>query len=133
MFLKTLNEYMKSIKVIFLITCLFVILGASYLVFQNYRCAQYLKGVSDFDLQSKNGITFLKSTNKPYTGKAYSTVCGGECGFMSCSLLHWKTEYREGKLHGKFDVPLSGLGDKHWFSPGDETKTHVYENGSEIK
>jgi hypothetical protein len=52
---------------------------------------------------------------------------------MSCALLHWRAEYKEGKLHGEFDAPLSGIGDKHWFNPGDETETYIYENGTRIK
>jgi hypothetical protein len=124
---------MKSLKIIILTPLLLIALAASYLALTNYQCKQYLQGVSDYDLQTKEGVTLLKSTGNLYTGKAYATVCGGECGFMSCALLHWRAEYKEGKLHGEFDAPLSGIGDKHWFNPGDETETYIYENGTRIK
>ena len=124
---------MKPLKIIILTPLLLITIGTSYLALINYQCKQYLQGVSEYDLQTKEGVTLLKSTGKPYTGKAYSTVCGGECRFMSCALLHWKAEYKEGKLHGEFDAPLSGIGDKNWFSPGDETETYIYVNGIKIK
>lgn len=74
----------------------------------------------------ENGIFFLKRSDSPYTGTVFSTVCGGECGFMSFALLYWRGEYKEGKLHGEFNAPLTGIGDKHWFSPGDKTETYIY-------
>lgn len=122
---------MKPLKM--LTPFLLVFLWASYFALTNYQCKQYLQGVSDYDLQTKEGVTLLKSTGKPYTGKAYSTVCGGECGLMSCALLHWRAEYKNGKLNGEFDAPISGVGDKHWFSPGDKTEKYIYENGTRIK
>lgn len=124
---------MKLFKLFSLATCLLITLGGSYLAFENYQCKQYMQGVPNSNLQIKKGIAFLKDTDTPYTGKAYATVCGGECGFMSCSLLHWRGTYKEGKLHGEFDAPVSGIGDKHWFTPGDKTKTYIYENGARIK
>ncbi|QQD19162.1 hypothetical protein I6N98_04720 [Spongiibacter nanhainus] len=123
---------MKLFKSTIFVVITLIMLGASYLTLVNYQCKQYLQGVSDSELQFKDGITFLKSTGNPYTGRAYSTVCGGECGFMSCALLHWRAEYQDGKLHGKFDAPISGVGDKHWFSPGDKTETHIYKNGIRV-
>ena len=124
---------MKSIKIAILTVCLFIAVGTFYLVWVNYQCSQYLQGVSDEDLQKKEGIFILKTTGKPYTGKVYATVCGGECGFMSCALIHWRADYKDGMLHGTFDAPISGVGDKHWFSPGDKTQTYIYENGTRIK
>ena len=124
---------MKPLKVVMLFVILLIVMGACYLALVNYQCEQYLQGVSDSELQTKDGIMLLKSTGKPYTGRAYATVCGGECGFMSCALLHWRAEYKEGRLHGQFDAPISGVGDKHWFSPGDKTETHIYKNGTRVQ
>ncbi len=105
---------------------LFTVL-AIWIGYSVYQCDGFLLGVSNFDLVSIDGISVLKTTGKPYTGKAYGSVCGGECGM--CGELHWRGEYKEGKWHGKFDIPVSGLGDAHSFGLGDETQTYFYENG----
>ncbi|WP_396586760.1 hypothetical protein [Bermanella sp. R86510] len=107
--------------------------ATGYLVFKNYQCKQYMYGVSDSELVIKEGIVFLRGDDTPYTGSAFSTVCGGECGFMLCTLLHWRGTYKEGRLHGEFDAPMSGIGDKYWFTPGDETQTYFFRNGARIK
>ena len=124
---------MKLSKILILIICLLSILATGYLAFKNYQCKQYIRGVSQSELEIKSGIAFLKGVDTPYTGSSFSTVCGGECGFMSCALLHWRGWYKEGKLHGEFNAPLKGIGDKHWFSPGDETVTYIYKNGARVK
>ena len=124
---------MKILKAISLAACILIVLGLGYLILINYQCKEYLQGVSNSSLEIDGGVAFLVGSDIPYTGHVYSTVCGGECGFMSCALIHWRGEYKEGKLHGKFDAPMSGVGDKHWFNPGDETETYFYENGTRIR
>ena len=132
---KTYNKRILSdlFKILLLSFFFLIVSGALYLTLINYQCTKHLKGVPDSNLQFMDGIALLKSTGEPYTGTAYSTVCGGECGFPSCALLHWRAEYKDGKLHGKFNAPTSGVGDKYWFSPGDKTKTYHYEHGKKIR
>lgn len=128
--LKLLTTLLKSVSIGVLLIFLLIVL---YITFNNVRCKLFLQGISNSELVRKNGISYLKESNQPYSGKAYDTVCGGECGFLSCALLHWRGEYKDGKLHGKLDVPKSGLGDKHWFSPDEETQTYIYDNGKRVK
>lgn len=50
-----------------------------------------------------------------------------------CASIHWRAEFKDGVYHGQFDAPLAGVSDVHWFSPGDNTDTYVYQNGVRIK
>ncbi|MFC3153170.1 hypothetical protein ACFOEK_19180 [Litoribrevibacter euphylliae] len=61
-------------------------------------CRYVLAGAVDADqvLNYRNGIAFTKGENTPFTGAAYSPVCGGECGFAGCSSLHWYSQFENG-------------------------------------
>jgi hypothetical protein len=62
-------------------------------------CRYILAGAVDADqaLSYRNGIAFAKGEETPFTGAAYSSVCGSECGFAGCSSLHWYSKFEKGK------------------------------------
>lgn len=120
------------IKKLFLASVIILSTLTGYVAYKISYCNWYLKGVESNKLSYVNGVAYLKGDSKPYNGVAYSTVCGGECGFM-CASIHWRAEFKDGVYHGQFDAPLAGISDGHWFSPGDNTDTYVYQNGVRIK
>ena len=120
------------IKKILLVSVVIFLILAGYVIYKISYCKSYLKGVESNELKYVDGVAYLKGDSKPYSGVAYSTVCGGECGFL-CSSIHWRAEFKDGVYHGQFDAPLAGVSDGHWFSPGDKTDTYIYQNGVRIE
>ena len=118
-------------KIVFICSIIFLCL-VGYVSYQIGYCRLYLKGVDTSELKYLNGVAYLIGDSVPYTGTAYSSVCGGECGLW-CLSLHWRAEFKEGLFHGRFDAPLSGVADGQWFSPGDDTATYIYQNGARVK
>ncbi|WP_045826655.1 hypothetical protein [Teredinibacter turnerae] len=118
-------------KGVLVFVAIFIIL-AGYVVYKINYCRLYLRGVDSKEFNYVDGVAYLKGDSTPYSGVAYSTVCGGECGIW-CASLHWRAEFKDGRYHGNFDAPLAGVSDGNWFSPGDKTDTYVYQNGVRIK
>lgn len=72
-------------------------------------CYYVLAGAVDSDkaLIYRDGIAFAKGEETPFTGAAYQSVCGGDCGFSGCSSIHWYSEFDNGKRSMSF-LPESG-------------------------
>jgi hypothetical protein len=118
-------------RFLLIFTALFIVI-VGYVSYQISYCYRYLKGVDATEINYIDGVAFHKGDSIPYSGIAYSTVCGGECGLW-CPSLHWRGEFKDGLYHGRFDAPLGGVSDGNWFSPGDKTDTYIYEQGVRIK
>ena len=78
---------------------------------------------ADYDMElvrKENGLAYRIVDGKPYTGKAYQTVCGHECkcGFFDL-FIHWQGELKDGKKHGTFVYP-SSRDNNGFFCPGDD-------------
>lgn len=88
------------------------------------------KDASTF-LEKRNGTMFIAGTQNTFNGFAYSTVCGGECGFLGCPSLHWYGEYKNGIRDGKWLIPNSeDNNDSFFLSPFGEYKKVNYINGT---
>ena len=72
-------------------------------------CRYVLASAVDADqaLSYRNGIAFANDGKTPFTGAAYSSVCGSECGFAGCSSLHWYSRFEKGKITESL-LPESG-------------------------
>jgi len=93
-------------------------------------CGQRPEGV-DFDkdlTQRADGLVHKIEDDKPYTGKAYSTVCGYDC----LPFVHWQGEFKDGKKHGTFVFPESRKSND-FFRPGDKHVVRVkFRHGIEV-
>jgi hypothetical protein len=83
---------------------------------------------ADFDkdlIMKSDGMVYRIGEQKPYTGKAYQTVCGYDtpCGFFKYS-VHWRGEFKDGRRDGIFEFPRSRCAND-FFCPGDEDVARV--------
>ena len=96
-------------------------------------CRFMLFGAVDADIafEHKEGIVYLKGVDVPFSGKAYQTVCGDECGIFGCYSIHWKGSYTNGYRNGIFYSPKSDRSDDYFkFSLfNKEYKKTKYTNG----
>ena len=96
-------------------------------------CRFMLFGAVDADMafEHKEGVVYLKGIDVPFSGKAYQTVCGDECGIFGCYSIHWKGSYTNGYRNGIFYSPKSDRSDDYFkFSLfNKEYKKTEYTNG----
>ncbi|MBI5572355.1 MAG: hypothetical protein HY914_20595 [Desulfomonile tiedjei] len=94
-------------------------------------CAYRDEGV-DFDKEltmKEDGLVYTIREDKPFTGKAYLTVCGREC----MPFLHWEGEFKDGKKHGTFVFPESRKSNDI-FRPGGKHVVRVkFKDGIEVE
>lgn len=93
-------------------------------------CISKLEGV-DFDdklMLKEDGLVYRKGDDKPFTGKAYDSVCGYGC----MPFIHWQGEFKDGKKHGTFIFPESRKADG-FFHPDDKIVIRVkFVEGIEV-
>ena len=100
----------KTTPRVFLILCFGVItMAVAIPLIDVAYCRYVLAGAveSDDALRYRDGIAFSRSDDMPFTGTAYRSVCGGDCGFAGCSALHWYAVFENGKRTTGF-LPKSG-------------------------
>lgn len=100
----------KTMPPVFLILCFVAITTVVAILLMNVGYCRYvLAGAVEFDdaLRYRDGIAFTRSDDTPFTGTAYRSVCGGDCGFAGCSSLHWYAVFENGKRTTGF-LPESG-------------------------
>lgn len=68
----------------------------------------------------EDGLVYRIGQDKPYTGKAYDSVCGHDC----MPFIHWQGEFKDGKKHGTFVFPASRK-PNDIFRPGDQHVVRV--------
>jgi len=95
-------------------------------------CRYFIKRAVDMteQLETKQNRVYLKGETRPFTGAAYQTVCGGECGIFGCALIHQYVHYSNGVLQGTAYLPKSGRADDFFSISlwGNYTRQH-YNNG----
>ncbi len=93
-------------------------------------CGHGLEG-ADFDkdlAKRADGLVYRAVDDRPYTGKAYQTVCGQDCFWF----IHWKGEFKDGRKHGTFVFPESRKSND-FFRPGDKHVIRIkFRDGIEV-
>ncbi|MCL6416840.1 hypothetical protein MIB92_14360 [Aestuariirhabdus sp. Z084] len=85
----------------------------------------------DVDLEIRERVVYERGSETPFTGSAYQTVCGGECGFWGCYSLHRYAQYNQGQLDGLVLTPSSGRSDDFFsISLFGGYQKNRYSNGS---
>ena len=99
----------KKPRVLLKLSVVLIAITAAVPLLELGYCRYVLAGAVDADqaLSYRNGIAFAKGEETPFTGAAYLTVCGSECGFAGCSSLHWYSEFEKGKKTASL-LPESG-------------------------
>ena len=93
-------------------------------------CAYDIEGV-DFSPHltlKEDGLVYRVEDDRPFTGKAYDSVCGRDC----MPFIHWQGQFKDGKRHGTFVFPVSRKSND-FFRPGDKHVVRVkFAEGIEV-
>lgn len=125
-------HFKKFLKILML----FVFIPAAYLLinmaYSSYILYEAVEVTKD-NLEKRNGVFYIARTNKLFNGFAYSTACGGECGFPGSPALHWYGEFKNGLKDGEHYMPTSsGHNDYFFMYIFSHYKVHYYSAGKEI-
>jgi hypothetical protein len=109
-----------------------ILIPAAIFTAELVYCRSAIDNAMDRDtfLENRNGTMFVSGTQEPFSGFAYTTVCGGQCGIAGCPAIHWYGEYKNGIKDGKWLIPVSERSNDSFFlSPFGEYKAVTYING----
>ena len=97
-----IKKAFKYTSVVFLLLVLIPVIDLGY-------CRVMLYGAVDADdwFEYRDGTVYVKGTDTPFTGKAYQTVCGDECGLFGCYSIHWYASFKDGYRDGVVFLPMS--------------------------
>ncbi|MCY0964081.1 hypothetical protein [Parathalassolituus penaei] len=61
----------------------------------------------DDELEYREGRVYQKGAAAAFTGKAYQTMCGDDCGLFGCYAIHWYASFKDGYRDGEVLLPNS--------------------------
>ncbi|PVZ69539.1 hypothetical protein [Pelagibaculum spongiae] len=108
--LKVFEIFVKLVAAGILIILLLVVADYGYCRYMLFTAVE-----SDELLTFYSGKVYLKDSKELFTGNAYSTLCGGECGlFVGCPSIHSLIHYQDGIKKGVAYYPPSQRADDYF-------------------
>ena len=114
----------KSLKITIFITVMAILITALEVGYCKYKISQ----AKDMSLLFiNNGVVYSKTTNQPYTGFAYLSLCGNQCSFLGCPPVHYYKHFKNGLLQGDSYLPSNNNSNGYFiFSLFSKPKLVVY-------
>ena len=104
----------------------------TYIAYHWHVCGLFLYGVDASELTERNGLVYYRGESHPFTGTAHATLIAEEGGFLHCPPVRWRAQFRDGRLDGRFDAPIQGIGEDKTFLPGETTQVWIYDSGRRV-